>query len=130
MLEGLIAILIFSFGILALVGLLGMSVKDTTNAKYRTDASLLAGEVIGQMWVGDKSNTALAASFSDPAGAGYLAWKAKVIATLPGITDAAPGANLPTIAIGADNKVTVTVRWKAPGESGAHNYVAITRITG
>lgn len=133
MLEGMIAILIFSFGILALVALLGMSVKDTSNAKYRTDASLLASEVIGQMWTGDKSNAGLAADFSDPAGPRYVAWKAKVIATLPGVTDAAapsPGTNLPTIAIDANNQVTVTVRWQAPGDSGVRNYVAITRING
>jgi type IV pilus assembly protein PilV len=130
MVEGLIAILMFSFGILALVGLLGMSVKDTANSKYRADASLLAGEVIGQMWVGDKSNSALVAGFEDPAGPGYAAWKARVIATLPGVSDAAPGENLPTIDIDADNRVTVTVRWQLPGESGPHNYVAVTRITG
>lgn len=127
MLEGMVAILVFSFGILALVALLGMSVKDTTNTKYRTDASLLASEIIGQMWASEKTNAALTAGFKDPAGTAYATWKAKVMATLPGVTAT---VNLPTIAIDANNQVTVTVRWQAPGESGAHNYVAVTRING
>jgi type IV pilus assembly protein PilV len=127
MLEGLIAILVFSFGVLALVALLGVSVKDSSNAKHRTDASLLANQIIGRMWASDKTNAALVAGFANPAGAEYLAWKTKVINTLPGADLA---ANLPTIAIDADNQVTVTVRWQLPGASSAHNYVAITRING
>jgi type IV pilus assembly protein PilV len=127
MLEGLIAILVFSFGVLALVALLGVSVKDSSNAKHRTDASLLANQVIGRMWASDKTNTALVASFANASGAEYLAWKTKVIDTLPG---AGIAANLPTIAIDADSQVTVTVRWQLPGASTAHNYVAVTRING
>jgi type IV pilus assembly protein PilV len=127
MLEGLIAILVFSFGVLALVALLGVSVKDSSNAKHRTDASLLANQIIGRMWASDKTNAALVASFANPAGAEYLAWKTKVADTLPGAGNA---ANLPTIAIDANNQVTITVRWQLPGASGSHNYVAVTRING
>jgi len=133
MLESLIAILIFSLGILSLVALLGVSVKDTASAKYRTEASLLANQVIGEMWTGDKTNATLIANYGTDTGAQYLAWKAKVAQALPGVADAVatpPSAaqNLPTIVIGADGTVTVTVFWQAPGESGSHNYVAITRI--
>jgi type IV pilus assembly protein PilV len=127
MLEGLIAILVFSFGVLALVALLGVSVKDSSNAKYRTDASLLANQVIGRMWASDKTNAVLVANFTDPDGAEYRAWSTKVVDTLPG---AGLAANRPTIAIDADNQVTVTVRWQLPGASAAHNYVAVTRING
>jgi type IV pilus assembly protein PilV len=136
MLESLIAILIFSLGILSLVALLGAAVRDTTSAKYRSEASYLANQVIGQMWTGDKSNAALLANYGTASGQPYQNWKDKVLQTLPGITDAdadavppASGANLPSIAVAADNTVTVTVFWQAPGESGTpHNYVAITRI--
>ncbi len=132
MLESLIAILIFSMGILALVALLGASVKDTTSAKYRTEASLLVNQVIGEMWLGDKTNATLAANYGET-GEGYRDWKDKVAQTLPGIADAvvAPpvaGQNLPTITIDGDNMVTVTVFWQAPGESKPHNYAAVTRI--
>lgn len=124
MLESLIAILIFSMGILALVALLGASVKDTASAKYRTDASLLANQVIGQMWTGDKTNATLITDYGTATGLPYVEWKGKVVQALPGVA----GATLPTIAIDANNAVTVTVFWQAPGESGPHNYVAVTRL--
>lgn len=123
LLEGLFAILIFSMGILALVALLGASVKNSTDAKYRSEASLLANQVIGEMWTGDKSNAMLVANYE--AGARFDAWKARVEQTLPGVSD---DANLPTIDVDANNVVTVTVRWQAPGETTPHNFVAIARI--
>lgn len=55
--EGLIAILIFSMGILALVGMQAAAIKTSTDAKYRADASYLANQVIGQMWA-DRANVA------------------------------------------------------------------------
>ena len=51
LLEALIAILLVSFGILGLVALWANSLKNASEAKYRTDASFLANEMIGQMWM-------------------------------------------------------------------------------
>lgn len=126
LLESLIAILIFSMGILSIVALLGASVKDTSNAKYRTDASLLANQIIGEMWVDDRTNAKLVANYSNPSGPQYLSWEKTVAKTLPGVT--AANSTLPTIAIDTNNVVTVTLKWQAPGESSVRNYVAIARI--
>jgi type IV pilus assembly protein PilV len=125
--ENLVAILIFSFGILGIVGLLASSMKSSASAKYRNDASMLANQIVGEMWVADKSNAALKAGFESPGGASFTAWKTRVGTTLPGITDT---VNLPTVAIDANNVATVTVRWQAPGEKAAHNYVLTARING
>ncbi|MEW5943889.1 MAG: hypothetical protein AB1710_08570 [Pseudomonadota bacterium] len=125
MLEALIAILIFSMGILAIVGMQAVSIKNTTDAKYRTDASLLANQLIGQMWAADKSTAALQGDFNSPAGARYLAWKANVEASLPGAA-----ANPPTVVVGANNVVTITVQWQSPGETSPHNYVAVAQVNG
>jgi len=124
-LESLIAILIFSLGILGLVGLLAASIRNNASAKYRTDASMLANQVVGRMWVADKSNASLKANFESPNGAGYAAWQTDVANALPGAA-----ANAPTIAIDADNVATVKVRWQAPGEAAAHSYVLVARING
>lgn len=126
-LEALISILIFSIGILAIVGLQAVSIKNVAAAKYRTDASLLVNQVIGQMWVSDKSNAALVANFSSPAGASYLTWLDSVAQGLPGVSGVP--ANAPTIAIDANNNATITVYWQAPDESAAHNYSAIAVVT-
>ena len=54
LLEGLIAILIFSFGILAIVGLQANSMRITTDAKMRIDASNIANQRVGIMWTDTK----------------------------------------------------------------------------
>ena len=126
-LEALISILIFSIGILAIVGLQAAAIKNVASAKYRTDASLLANQVIGQMWVSNKANAALVANFSSPAGANYVAWANIVAQGLPGVSGIP--ANAPTIAIDANNNATVTLFWQAPDETVAHNYTAIAVVT-
>jgi type IV pilus assembly protein PilV len=57
LLEALIAIAIFAMGILALVGLQATMLQNTTDAKYRADASYIAQQQIGRMWA-DPDNAA------------------------------------------------------------------------
>lgn len=123
--ENMIAILIFAFGILGIVGLQAASIKNSVNAKHRNDAGMLANQIAGQMWTDDKSNTALKANYESPSGTRYLTWKTTVENQLPGVTN-----NPPTVAIDTNNVATITIRWQAPGESAPHNYVLIARING
>ncbi len=50
LLEALIAILIFAFGVLGLIGLLGSSIRVTNDARYRSEAANLASAMIADMW--------------------------------------------------------------------------------
>jgi type IV pilus assembly protein PilV len=112
LIEALLGILIFSIGILALLGMQALAIKNTTDARYRSEASFLINQITSQMWV-DTTNIALYAN------AGYAPrdnWVTTVAATLPGV-DVANGINVPTIAIAAGNQVTVTVNWLQPGET-------------
>ena len=127
LIEALVAIMVFSMGILAIVGLQATSIKLSADAKYRADAGLLANQLIAQMWVAD--HTTLGAAFSSPSGAQYLTWVASSVqqSSLPGVA----GSTLPSVAVSASNVVTVTMRWQVPGvsaNSGIHNYVAIAQI--
>lgn len=133
MLEALIAILIFSMGILAIVGMQAASVKQASDARYRIEANFLVNQVIGQMWVSNRTPAILQANYAT-GGPAYTAWLADVQATLPG----ASGANAPLITIvpvpginppnTATSQVTVQVFWVAPGETVPHNHLAITQI--
>lgn len=132
-LEALIAILLFAIGILAIIGLQAASVRNTAGAKYRTDASLLANQVIAQMWVTDKTNATLTACFNGPAASGvcptagtmdYPTWANSVAQTLPGAT----GAAAPTISIDANNNATINVFWQAPNDQAQHNYTTVASI--
>lgn len=134
LLEGLIAILIFSIGILAIVGLQAASIKNSADAKYRADASLLANQIIGQMW-SDQAN--LASYAHNPTGAAVCSptaaasayanvtnWLANVSAALPGATS---GIQQITIDA-ATNLVTVRICWQGPQDTRAHNFVARAQI--
>jgi type IV pilus assembly protein PilV len=125
LLEALISILIFSFGILAIVGLQAYSVKNTSEAKYRVDASLLADQIIGQMWSDARTNANLTSNYSSAGGGtAYAAWKTIVQNTLPGAA-----ANPPTVVVNADNSVAVTIFWQMPGaDSSVHQYTVTTQI--
>lgn len=147
LLEVLIALLIFALGVLGLVGLQANAVKQSGQAKYRADATLLANELIGQMWLQNRAFANINMQFSSSGAGGplYNAWKARVGTVLPGAVDTPPivavaqVAPLPAIVNGVQvastlqpgTRVTITMRWKAPGEPAGdppHNIVIVNEI--
>jgi len=128
LLEVLIAILIFSFGILGIVGLQAQSIRHVNEAQYRSEAIFLANAFVSQIWADDRTSVAdptyLTTTYSDAGGgAGYLAFY-EMVQTLPG---AALSGNAPTVTFAAgpsttSTLVTVTVFWQLPGETTPHNY--------
>lgn len=115
LLEALVAILIFSLGIIALLGLQANSIIQVSQAKYRTDASYLANQIIARMWV-DQANIA---SYVAKGYAGRQDWDTLVASTLP----AGDGA----IAV-TGNQVTVTVRWRQPEDTTVRRFQTVATI--
>ena len=118
LLESLIAILVFSFGILGIVGLQASSIKATTQSKQRIDASLVANQQIANMWL-DRTNLA---SFVE---------SNTILASLAESdtsTTSLPNGKRTTAVVG--DQVTVTVSWQLPGESTASTFTAIAKING
>lgn len=109
LLESMIAIVIFSMGILALAGLQSVLVKNTSDAKYRAEATFIAQQSLGRVWV----------------GSGSLADSAEVDTD---ISDLLPNGTR-TVAISPERVVTVTIRWQLPGED-EHTYTTNARIEG
>lgn len=129
LLEALIAILIFSMGILAVVGLQAASIRASGDAKYRSDASLLANRLIGQMWVSNRVPATLQANFQT-GGPSYVTWAAYVQSALPGVA-----ANPPTVGVvpvagpnATTSQVTITIFWKTPSGSDVHRYQTMAQI--
>lgn len=106
LLEGLISILIFSAGILAIIGLQAASMKNTTQAKTRIDASWIANQRIGQMWV-DQANLA------------NYAESETTVAELP---------NGKRTTVVAGNQVTVTVTWQMPNDTTTNSYQTVAQV--
>jgi len=115
LIEALLGILIFSIGILAMIGMQAVAVKNTIDAQYRTEASFLANEIVGTMWV----NNAAPSSFDTTTGgtnAARTAWVARVASMMP--------SGSGTIAV-SGNTATITVSWTLPGETArSHLLVA------
>jgi type IV pilus assembly protein PilV len=105
LLEILVSILIFSFGVLALVGLQGSMTRAQTEAELRAEASFLAGEVIGLMWTSAATLSSYAGNNCDSTDP-CVTWREKVAEKLP--------AGQGTIAVNG-NTVTVTITWRHSG---------------
>ena len=147
LLESLIAVLVFSLGILAIVGMQAFAINVSSDAKYRSDAAILANELIGRMWINDRTQATLQAAFSSPAGAAYTAWAwagasgtgtqsspaaGTVVETLPGA-----GINPPTVTVTPvatttppSSLVTITVFWQLPSDATAHSHRVVAQIGG
>lgn len=111
LIEVMVAMLIFSVGVLALVGLQATMIKNTADSKYRSEASYIAQSRIGQIWA-DPDNAAT-----------YLEANTPISTLLPGgtrtVTQPAPG------------QFTVTVTWLVPGPNQQpHNFTTTARVTG
>ncbi|TCV88954.1 type IV pilus modification protein PilV [Sulfurirhabdus autotrophica] len=110
LLEALIAMLIFSMGILAVVGMQAAMIKNTTDSKFRSEASFIAQKRLGDMW-------------ANPTNLGGF------VETNTDISNLLPSGTR-TVVLNSATQVTVTVTWAQPGQSGTHNYQTTARIAG
>jgi len=120
LLEALIGILLFSIGILSVVALQATAMKEVTQAKIRSDAGLLANQLIGQIWA-NRSGASAYAYCSGSAPAVLTAWISEVNTRLPNSTLYKPCVQVtPTAYAGPPtytaNLVTVTLSWQMPDE--------------
>ena len=132
LIEALVSIAIFSFALIGLVSLQSVAIASSVDAKYRSDASYLADEIIGLVWA-DRGNIATYTHLSTgvacaPGGAAstnpvVLAWLDEVNATLPGATSA-----IQSLQVGTGNTYTVTICWKRAQDTAYHQHVTVAQI--
>ena len=116
LLESLIAILLVSFGVLGLLALWANSIKNASEAKYRSDGAFLANEMIGQLWLGPPP----VAGCATPTN-----WTDRLAASLPNGT----GSIACAVDAGGRTQVTVTVQWSDPNTpSVQHTYTAYAQV--
>lgn len=110
LIEAMLAIVIFSIGVLAIVGLQAAMIKNTDDAKYRAEASYIAQKRVGQMW-------------TDPVNIGTYIETDTPIADLPG--------GKRTVALTAPGQYQVTVKWLQPGAGATeHNFTTTVVVSG
>jgi len=119
LIEALVGVLIFAFGVIGLVGLQVAMTRAQGTAQYRADAAYLSSQLTGLMWA-DRTKLE---SYNTSNCAGYdpcKYWGDKVTQTLPGGT-------AQVAATQADGVVSVTVTWTTSAE-GTHSHVLTTSI--
>ena len=150
LLEALIGILIFSLGILAMIGLQARSIAAAADAQYRSEAASLAEQIVAQIWLSADRTSAAAlqaslnvfqynvsgtnCSYSGgavTAGNAVLSdWVTAVTSTtatrLPGATVSMQQVLVDTA---ANNLVTVTVCWQAPNDAQPRKHVITASIS-
>jgi type IV pilus assembly protein PilV len=110
LLESLIAILIFSMGLIALMGLQAAMIGNTTDAKYRAEAAYIAQKRLGDMW-------------ANPTNLGsFVEANTDISAQLPN--------GRRTVTLPTANQVQVAVTWQVPGKPDVHNVTLNARIAG
>lgn len=124
LLEALVGLLIFSIGILGLVGMQAVATKNVSGAQFRSEASFLANEILGQISV-DQKNAATyastAASCPTSPSTQLQQWACRV-ARLPGASAFPPTITIVAGAAGTTvMTVNVVVRWKAPDAAAPSN---------
>ncbi len=150
LLEALVGILIFSLGILGMIGLQAATVAAAADAQYRSEAALLANQLISQMWLNaDRTSSAAldasvnsfrynvtgancsyAGGATDATNTALSAW---VTAVTSGTGTRLPGASAPMqqvlVDTAANNLVTVTVCWRAPNDPQPRRHVMTANIS-
>jgi type IV pilus assembly protein PilV len=134
LIDVLIAVLVFAVGVLAVVALQATAAQQSSQAKYRAEATMLANALISSMWLTDRQVATLQDRFAT-GGDDYDAWLATVADVLPGSADNPPEVTVESVAggAGAPNtaRVTVQLRWKPPTaaeEDAPNQLVMVTQI--
>ncbi|HEX5804602.1 MAG TPA: hypothetical protein VFY24_16415 [Azospira sp.] len=121
LIEALVSVLLLSLGILGLINLQANMAANLTDAKYRAEASFLADQLLGQMWV-DQSNLVAYAVSGGSCTQSYAScsdWLSKVGQQLPN--------GSASVALNG-TAVTITVTWQTPGVGMPHNYVLVANV--
>ncbi len=149
LIEVLVALLIFSVGVLALVGMYSASVRSARDAEFRVEASNYASEIL-QTIVAEVSrfngavNPVDLAAFAlnaqgdgcgnfnggqaDATKTAVADWRARVqaVAGLPGA--GAEGYQQIVVNPGNFNQVLVSLCWQAPGDTAPHRHQVAANV--
>ena len=145
LLEALIAIVIFSFGILGMIAMQAAAIRQSDDIQRRAKAAYLANQIISQAWI-DRTNlndyiyqeagsvgaNGAACSFTgtSPAlSANVGVWLGDT-AKPDTVLGALPGASAQIKVGTTSNVISVTICWKTPSEPTYHNFTSTSLITG
>ncbi|WP_428422002.1 type IV pilus modification protein PilV [Methylibium sp.] len=134
LIEILVALLVFAFGVLGLVGLQASAISFSTDAQVRADATFLADQLFARMLISDPSMAASFAHYATgapcaPTGSAstnavVLDWLDEVIRILPNAAE----ASQQIIVDATTGQVTVGLCWSNGPNGASHQLVVRNQV--
>ncbi len=148
LLEALIGILIFSVGILAMVGMQAAAFSASADAKSRAEAAAYANQIISDIWMGvDRTSTgtltttlnnfqyntsgtdcSYSGGAADNTNTVLAGWVSDVTNASTGLLGATAAMQQVLVSTANLNQVTVTICWKTPQDARARKHQVISYV--
>jgi type IV pilus assembly protein PilV len=148
LLEALIGILIFSVGILAMVGMQAAAFSASADAKNRADAAAYASDIISRIWMNiDRTSDAsiitslnnfqlntggsdcnFTGGQADNTNTAVTQWVSAVTDSATGLLGATAGMQQIVVSTANLNRVTVTVCWQTPQDATRRRHQVISYV--
>lgn len=113
LLEALVALLIFSLGLLGMIGFQAASTKIATDSRFRTEAAMLADELLAKMTASDVSK--VQTEFAAPNGPKFKAWFNDRVVAAARLPNAVVTPTFTKSATTSTLLVSLVVEWEMPG---------------
>lgn len=140
--EVLVAVLVFSLGVLGLMRLQASAIRMSTDARQRAEATFLADQLFARMLISDRAQApqfahrtgggdgqACGATGADSAHPMVVDWLAQVVATFPTAgANAAEVRNAQQIIVSNNNEVTVRLCWRNSENDTPHRLEVTNKV--
>ncbi|HQR03445.1 MAG: hypothetical protein JSR19_13105 [Proteobacteria bacterium] len=112
-LEALVSVLLLSIGLISLMMMATQAASQTGQAKFRNDASYLAGELIGEVWTSPA-----------PSAFNTSAWQTRVSNLIPG----GDGSGTTITPSGSGAMVSIVITWPDKKTNTTHQYLTTAQV--
>lgn len=120
LIEALVGLLIFAFGVLGLIGLQATMTKASTGAKFRADAANLGNELLGLIWSDAVANLGKYTTTGCASHAPCADWKRKLESQMPSAQFTLTQTSIPGTK-SVTSQFALTIEWTQPDE-GTHRF--------
>lgn len=125
LLEALVALLIFSLGLLGMISFQATSFRLMADSRFRTEAAMLADELLARMSASEISR--VQADYG-PQGPAFLAWLEGRVVGGSRLPAARVVPSFSASATPSTLLVNLRIEWTLPGAVGASQTVAATGV--
>ncbi len=118
LIEALVAIVIFSIGVLGVIGLHATMARAQADSKFRADAAFLAQRLVGNMWTDRSGLDKYDTTANCASHARCNQWLAQVQNLLPqgGATVAVTSTGTDSAGLVVSADVAITISWTPAGD--------------